>query len=165
MTDWHQPITQGAFIFLISYAIITDLRELRVPNWVPLAIAAVFVVHSLGWHEGNDLLAHLLTGAAVLAITFTLFLFGVFGGGDAKFLSALSLWMGPAYLGPFILLTALLGGVTAIALVGLKKLLLLNPALENHAAIAKPLAWARAGKMPYALPLGVAALMMGPALF
>jgi len=41
----------------------------------------------------------------------------------------------------------------------------LNPALENHTAMTKPLAWARAGKMPYAVPIGLSALMLGPALF
>jgi Flp pilus assembly protein protease CpaA len=73
--------------------------------------------------------------------------------------------MGPANLVAFVLLTTLLGGATAVALVGLKKLSLFHPALENHAAIARPLAWARAGKMPYAVPIGLAALLLGPRLF
>ena len=165
MTDWHEPITQAAFIFFISYAIITDLRDLRVPNWVSLAISVLFLIHGFAAQGGEVLLTHVLTGAGVLVVSFALFAWGVFGGGDAKFLAALSLWMGPANIGPFVLLTALLGGVTAVALVGLKKLILLNPALENRAAIAKPIAWARTGRMPYALPLGAAALMMGPGLF
>ena len=165
MTDWHEPIIQAAFIFLVSYAIVTDLRQLRVPNLVPLGIAGLFFVHGLSAHEGVAFIPHLLTGAAVLLITFSLFIFGACGGGDAKLLSALALWMGPAHIGVYILLTALLGGLTAVGLLGLKKLLVLNPALEQHAAIAKPLAWARAGKMPYALPLGLAALMLGPYLF
>lgn len=164
MTDWAVPFIQGAFIFLISYAMVADLRELRVPNWVPLAIAALFLLHSLH-HGADDLPVHLLTGVAVLAAAFVLFVSGVFGGGDAKFLSAIALWMGPAHLGLFVVITTLLGGVTAVALVALKKLLIMNPALEDNAAIAKPLAWARAGKMPYAVPIGLAALMLGPALF
>lgn len=164
MADWSGPIIQGAFIFLVSYAMVTDLRDLRVPNWVPLAIAGLFLLYSL--HQGGgDLPVHLLTGVSVLLVAFALFVAGVFGGGDAKFLAALALWMGPADLAPFVLLTTLLGGATAVALVALKKLLVVNPALENNAAIAKPLAWARAGKMPYALPIGLAALMLGPALF
>ncbi len=164
MTDWAAPIIQGAFIFLVSYAMVTDLRDLRVPNWVPLAIAGLFLLHSL-YQGASDLPLHLLVGAAVLVAGFGLFVAGVFGGGDAKFVAALALWMGPGDLGPFVLLTTLLGGVTAVALVGLKKLLIFNPALENHSAIAKPLAWARAGKMPYAVPMGLAALVLGPSLF
>ncbi len=164
MTEWPELIIQGAFIFLISCGMITDLRDLRVPNWVPLGIAGLFLLYSL--YQGvSGFPMHLLVGAAMLAAGFGLFVAGVFGGGDAKFLAALALWMGPGALGPFVLLTTLLGGATAVALVGLKKLLIFNPALENHAAIAKPLAWARAGKMPYAVPIGLAALMLGPSLF
>jgi len=164
MTDWAEPIIQGAFIFLVSYAMITDLRELRVPNWVPLSIAGLFLFQSVT--EGaSGLPMHLLIAAAVLVAGFAMFVAGVFGGGDAKLLSALALWMGPANLVAFVLLTTLFGGATAVVLVGLKKLLIFNPALENHAAIARPLAWARAGRMPYAVPIGLAALMLGPSLF
>jgi len=164
MTDWAEPIIQGAFIFLVSYAMITDLRELRVPNWVPLSIAGLFLFPSVT--EGaSGLPMHLLIAAAVLVAGFAMFVAGVFGGGDAKLLSALALWMGPANLVAFVLLTTLFGGATAVVLVGLKKLLIFNPALENHAAIARPLAWARAGRMPYAVPIGLAALMLGPSLF
>ncbi len=165
MAEWHEPIIKGMFIFLVIYAIVTDVRELRVPNWVPIAIGSLFLVYSLTLPATGDLSFHLLTGIAVLIGAFALFAAGVFGGGDAKFLSVLALWMGPANLGPFILLTTLLGGATALGLLGLKKLMAVKPALEQRAGMAKPVAWARAGKMPYALPLGVAALMMGPALF
>jgi prepilin peptidase CpaA len=164
MTACAEPIIQGAFIFFVSYAMISDLRDLRVPNWVPLAIGGLFLLHSL-LQGAVDLPVHLLTGAGVLVAGFALFVAGAFGGGDAKFLSVLALWMGPTQLGTFLLVTALLGGAAAVALVGLKKLLVVNPALENHAAMAKPLAWVRAGKMPYAVPIGLAALMLGPALF
>lgn len=164
MTDWAEPIIQGAFIFLVSYAMITDLRELRVPNWVPLSIAGLFLLHSVT-DGASGLPMHLLIAAAVLVAGFAMFVAGVFGGGDAKLLSALALWMGPTNLVAFALLTTLLGGATAVVLIGLKKLLIFNPALENHAAIARPLAWARAGKIPYAVPIGLAALMLGPSLF
>lgn len=165
MADWLGPLIQGAFIFLVSYAIVADLRDMRVPNWVPLAIGGLFLLHSLTLHSASTLPAHLLTGAAVLAGAFALFALGVFGGGDAKFLAALALWMGPGQFGPFLLLTALLGGSAAVAILALKRVLALNPALEDHAALAKPLAWARQAKLPYALPLGLAALLIGPALF
>jgi len=42
----------------------------------------------------------------------------------------------------------------------LRILIVLNPALESHAMIARPAAWMRAGIRPDALPLGVATLFM-----
>lgn len=165
MTDWTPAIVQGAYVFLIAYAIVTDVTSLRVPNWIPLALSGLYLGYAAFAGSYDELALHALIGAGALAASFALFSLGVFGGGDAKFLAALALWMGPASIGPFLVLATLFGGVTAAGLLGLKKLLMINPALENRAVIAKPVAWARDGKMPYALPLGLAALIIGPRLF
>ncbi|NBC89099.1 MAG: hypothetical protein GVX90_06375 [Alphaproteobacteria bacterium] len=111
------------------------------------------------------LATHLLVGAGALVVAFLLFTRGAFGGGDAKFLAALALWMGPAHITGFAVFAALFGGATALCLLALRKLIVLNPALESHAMIARPAAWMRAGILPYVLPLGVAALIMASELF
>jgi len=51
---------------------------------------------------------HLVVGAGAMAIAFLLFTRGAFGGGDAKFLAALSTWMEPAHIPGFSALTAVL---------------------------------------------------------
>ena len=165
MAEWHETLIQGAFVFLVVSAMIADLSVLRVPNWIPVSLCAIFLVHGAMVAPWEVLGVHLLVGFGVLAGGFALFSRGVLGGGDAKFASALALWMGPVHLGAFLLFTALFGGVTALALIGLKKLVILIPALESRAAIARPAAWARAGKLPYAVPIGLAALILGPRLF
>lgn len=165
MTEWHDTLIQGAFVFLIASAIVADLSTLRVPNRIALALCALFLVHGVIGETWQVIAVHMLVGIGVLTAGFALFTLGVLGGGDAKFGAALGLWMGPAHLGAFVLLTALLGGLTALALIWLKKLLLVNPTLESRAAIAKPAAWARTGRLPYALPIGLAALILGPGLF
>jgi len=165
MTEWHETLVQGGFVFLVISAMIYDVSALRVPNWVPLALATLFFYHGATSETWEVIALHALVGACVLAAGFSLFSAGVLGGGDAKFAAALALWTGPAYLGAFLLLTSLLGGIAALGLLGFRKLLVLHPALESRPAIAKPAAWARAGKLPYALPLGLAALILGPGLF
>lgn len=165
MTEWQDLLLQGGFVFLVISAIIGDMSAFRVPNWLPLALAGLFVLYGATSEAWQVLAVHTLVGAGVLAAGFALFTLGVLGGGDAKLAAALGLWMGPAHLGAFLLLTALLGGLVALGLLGIKKLLVLNPALESRAAIARAAAWARAGKLPYALPLGMAALILGPGLF
>lgn len=165
MTDWTPAIVQAVYVFLIAYAMLTDISNLRVPNWIPLSLGALYFGYATLTGSFEELALHALVGAGALAAGFGLFSLGAFGGGDAKFLTALALWMGPASIGAFVMLATLFGGVMAAMLAGLKRLLITNPALANRAVIAKPVAWARDGRMPYALPLGLAALFLGPRLF
>lgn len=165
MTDWTPAIVQAVYVFLIAYAIVTDTTSLRVPNWIPLSLGGLYVGYAMLTASFDQLALHVLIGAGALAVGFGLFSLGAFGGGDAKFLTALALWMGPASIGAFVVLATLFGGVMAAMLVGLKKLLIANPALASRTVIAKPVAWARDGRMPYALPLGLAALFLGPRVF
>jgi prepilin peptidase CpaA len=60
--------------------------------------------------------SHALAGTLVLAAGFALFTAGIIGGGDAKLLSAVALWMGTSKLALFLLCTALAGGVLAICM-------------------------------------------------
>jgi len=165
MTGWFETLVQSGFVFMVCYAVLSDVTRLRVPNAVPVALVALFLLHGLVQQAPGVLATHVLVGAGALAAALFLYTRGAFGGGDAKFLAALALWMGPAHITGFAVPAALLGGVTAVGLLGLKKLLVARPALESRAVIAKPVAWARAGRMPYALPLGLSALIMRPRLF
>jgi prepilin peptidase CpaA len=56
---------------------------------------------------------HVLVGIALFVLGFALFSFGVFGGGDAKLLAAAGLWFGSAQLVPFLVSTAIVGGLLA----------------------------------------------------
>ena len=59
-----------------------------------------------------------LTAAAVMfAIGFVLFWRGVFGGGDAKLVSAMALLVGHREVVDFLILMSLCGGVLALAIV------------------------------------------------
>jgi prepilin peptidase CpaA len=165
MAEWQETVIQGGFVFLVLCAMLTDLSTLRVPNLIPLALCGLFLLSGATGGDWQEISLHMLVGIGALAGGFWLFSLGVLGGGDAKLAAAVALWMGPSHLGAFLLLTVLLGGLAALALIGLKKLIMFNPALESRAAIARPAAWARAGKLPYALPIGLSALILGPGLF
>ena len=69
------------------YAVISDLRAFRVPNWVSgLVVASFLVVASTNASPWPALLGNLITGLAVLAVGFALFAAGLFGAGDVKLL-------------------------------------------------------------------------------
>jgi len=94
---------------------IFDFFTMRIPNWlnavVALSMVAMAVLMGMplgivGWH--------LLTGAVVLVAGFGLFAGGFIGGGDAKLLAAVALWMGWPQVVTFLVVTALAGGALAI---------------------------------------------------
>lgn len=104
-----------AFVALCLFGALTDIASLTIPNWLNLSIAGLGLsalavsgleLSTIGWH----------LGVAVIAFvgSFLLFTFGVFGGGDAKMIPAVALWMGPVAIVPFLFWMALVGGLLAL---------------------------------------------------
>ncbi len=92
-----------------------DALSMRIPNWLTLLIAALFLpmamATGMSW---PDIGAHLLTGFAMFVLGFVIFAMRLFGGGDAKLLAAAALWLGWSDLMPFLVMTAFAGGLLAL---------------------------------------------------
>ena len=131
-----------AACLLFVLAMAWDVRRRRIPNAIPLALAALFGACALaGGAAPAPLWAHLATGGALLAAGFALYLGADLGPGDGKLLAAAGLWVGPRDLGVF------LAGMGACALLLCLFALLPFPAarrmrseLPFAAAIAPPAA-------------------------
>lgn len=93
-----------------------DVMTMRIPNFLPVVLSAVFFVcaFSIGFSQ-FDLWLHIATGLCFLSAGFALFSFGLIGGGDAKILAAAALWFGFPDVLYFLILTALAGGALAAA--------------------------------------------------
>jgi prepilin peptidase CpaA len=99
-----------------------DLVRFRIPNWLSLGLALLYVPAALLVGAGGEvLLGHLLAGGICLAVAFLLFLGRVWGGGDAKLFPALCLWLGWPKLVHFTFAMALAGGVLALVLLVLRR--------------------------------------------
>jgi prepilin peptidase CpaA len=117
-TIWQYAALAG-FCALLAAAAVGDVRRFRISNRLNLAIAGLFFAIALPAGLGGGLLLqHLVWFVLVTAICLGAFYLGAFGGGDAKMIGAVSAWMGPAGLLPFIVWTALWGGVLALLLLG-----------------------------------------------
>ncbi len=103
------------FNALVAVAAIWDVRTLRIPNPIPLAIVALYPAHVVLSAAAPDWPAALGLAAAVLIVGFVLFSRGLIGGGDVKLLAAVCLWAGPAHTLDLMLITALAGGAMALA--------------------------------------------------
>ncbi len=109
-----------AFPALVLWAALRDATTMTIPNRLTLALAAAFVPAALaaglaptGWALAAA------AGAAALVAGVAMFALGWVGGGDAKLFAACGLWVGASAAAPFLLWTAVAGGVLAgLLLVG-----------------------------------------------
>ena len=111
-------VNQGAVLAmaaLLVWAAVTDIRTMRIPNRIVIAIVALYPLWLLTHPAPIDGLWAVTMAAGVLLAGFAAFSAGLIGGGDAKLLAAVSLWAGPAHVVGMLTVTALLGGVLAAA--------------------------------------------------
>lgn len=114
----------GSFILLCAFAAIRDLNTLTIPNWLNGWIAFLFLPMSVVALPGWDVFGlHLLVGLIAFAIAVLLFSLNVFGGGDAKMIPAVALWIGPSGMMSFIVFMAIAGGILTILIVILRGML------------------------------------------
>ena len=139
---------------LILLAALQDAMRLRISNLLSLAIVACFAiwVGAVGpdwslWQNG---------AAFTFAFAFGLLLFsrGLLGGGDVKLLGALALWFDLRGVLAMLVLTAIAGGVLALLLLAIRRLL--PDALTSESGI---LLLRRRGPIPYGLAIAAGALL------
>ena len=98
-------------------AAISDVISLRIPNYLSVALVALFAVHAMVDAMPLDaVLWHVMAGATVLAVGMALFAFGLFGGGDIKLLAAVALLIGWSSLLPLVVMVAVVGGLLAVVI-------------------------------------------------
>lgn len=145
------------FPLLLIIAGAGDALSLRIPNRLNLLIAASFVPMALA--TGMPLPAlglHVVTGLGMLAVGYMLFAFRVFGGGDAKLLAAVGLWLGYPGVLSFLAFTALAGGGLAVA-VGAWSLIRLDSEIRNG-FISRKMGFLNAD-LPYGIALAVGGIL------
>lgn len=100
---------------LLAWGAWSDLTRMKIPNALSLAAMAVFAA-AAAVAPPDDLLPRLAIAAAVLAIGFGSYVFGLFGGGDVKMLSALLLFVPVSTLPLFayVFSASMVAGITVV---------------------------------------------------
>lgn len=112
------------FAVMVTLAAGGDALSYRIPNWLNLLIAVLFLPTALLAGMPIDVMGlHLACGASMLLAGFILHLLHLIGGGDAKLLAAGALWLGWPALPAFLVWTAMAGGLLGLV-VGLRVLYL-----------------------------------------
>ncbi len=109
---------------LILAAGIHDILTMRVPNLICLTLFLMF--WPAAWMaelRPSDIGLHVLLSFAVLTAGYVSFHFKWMGGGDGKLLAVVALWVGPWSALEAFIVTGLLGGMAAFAIVGARRYL------------------------------------------
>ena len=138
------------FPVALVYAAAMDVVTMTIPNRVSILLVAAFLIiapfaglsaETIGWHVA--------AGAAALVVGIALFSFNLMGGGDAKLISAVAVWVGFGYLLHFLVMMALVGGALAIAMLAFRRIV--------PAGLAGKASWSERLHAPGAgIPYGVA---------
>lgn len=106
-------IATSALVTLVALAIWFDLTQRRIPNWISASGFAVGLI--LSAVAGAEALSQAVaTTAATLVVSVLLFAAGGFGGGDVKFLVAVSAFMAPTQLLETVVYASAAGALLAL---------------------------------------------------
>jgi prepilin peptidase CpaA len=151
----------GLMPVLVIVAGLHDLITMKIPNWIsgllilgffPAALALGLPLSVVGLSVALAVIA-LFVGAGMFALRWL-------GGGDAKLLAAVMLWLGLPGALPFLLFTAMAGGGLCLMLI------LARAHLQLYAATGP--AWLGRllepkGDVPYGVAIAIGALLAYPA--
>ena len=153
------PILIAAFALLLIFAAMKDVVSFTIPNWTSIAIALLFIPAALAAGRGwGELTLHLAAGFGMLLLGMAMFAFSWLGGGDAKLLAAVSIWMGWPDLLPWVALVAVFGGVFTLILMAARSRL--GPLVQGF-GLSLPILQ-RAKDVPYGVAISAASLVYLP---
>jgi prepilin peptidase CpaA len=155
----------GLFAAALIWAAIGDLRRLLIPNRIVVGIIALYPIFVLAAPGPVAWMAALGLAGGIFAMGIVLFACGVAGGGDVKMLAATALWAGPDFITPFLFVTALAGGVVAIAVSRPVRAVIrrLGP-LPEGSGLPSVLPAIKSGPVPYGVAIAAGGLFIAFAL-
>ena len=141
----------------MALAASSDLLTMKISNKLVLFLIAAFFIVAIAVQLPLEVMGmHVLCALLVLAVGFTLFALGWIGGGDAKLAAATALWLGFGLAMPYVISSALLGGVLTLAILALRQLPLM-PVLTRYGWLER-LYNPKSG-VPYGIALAIAGLL------
>jgi prepilin peptidase CpaA len=151
---------QTLFVFCMCYAVVSDFRELLIPNWIIVTLVAAFPFFAMLYLRPETALWHILTALVVLAFTTVFFTANWIGGGDAKLMAGAALWAGPQHIAIFLLMMSALGFLLAIVLLSLRTHgSLIAGILPDNWLLRRLQVLAQEGQCPYGVAIGAAAVV------
>ena len=145
----------------VIVAALKDATSFTIPNWLSGLLALAFFPVALAAHLPLSVIGFsVLAGCGALALGMAMFALGWCGGGDAKLLAAVALWLGWQGLAPFAMVTCAAGGALAFALVLARRNILAGMASAGPAWLERLLTPGE--DLPYGMAIAAGALAAFP---
>ena len=143
------------FLGLCVIAAMIDVNRLKIPNWLNIMLAVLFVPAAFLSGLPLEMIGgHVVVGALAFLAAFGLFAFNILGGGDAKMIPAVALWMGPPAAVIFIVYMAVIGGACALLILAVRNVV---PAALVPGAIRAP--FEEGAGVPYGVAIAGGAIL------
>lgn len=172
---YHLALTVIFFVFCVTviYGGISDITQYTIPNRVSYGLISLFAVYAaiifintpsmphLGFYV-TPMLWNVAYGLATFIFFFVFWRLGWLGGGDVKFVSAISFWMGPIYI---LLYVVLLGILSTGYVMLLATLFRWNPYFQDShlpKIVKQALQKTEQKVVPYGVPAAIAAVAVAP---
>lgn len=156
----------GIAAVILCLAAMHDVIARTIPDWMPIALAAVGLVERV---LDGRVIAGLLAGVLVFILSGLCWKRGWLGGGDVKLLGAAAIAVPPAVVPPFAVAVALAGGVLSLVYLLIGRLLpkpartgLIGRKIDFLSRIARVEGWRlrRGGPLPYAVAIAAGGLFV-----
>ena len=180
MTQIALSVIPLVFVFLVLLGALSDLSSFKIPNAVSYGLVLLFLLQSiLGWFDTPympslsfhipqywiDVATSFGIAFVVLVVAVIFWTRGWIGGGDAKYLAATSLWMGPIGVIQYMLILSVLSIAMALVLKLSARWGFLVHAARLPGFVKRLYAKIEDNQLPYGFPMGIAALIMIPQIF
>jgi len=129
-------VIEAAASLLLLIACLEDVRHRRIGNRLPAAVALAALLKWLAVGELAPALAAAGAAGSVFALFALCYCRAWVGGGDVKLASAAAFLLGAPATLPLLLLTALIGGILAVAALCSSRHRSVRPTLPYGVAIA-----------------------------
>ncbi len=132
-----------------------DVTRYIIPNWLVASILVLYPAALFINPQQTDWMMAIAGAGIVFLVGYVVFALRLMGGGDIKLITVCALWVGWTALPEFIFLTAIFGGVFALLLLLVRKLL---PRLRLAKTLPRIL---RSGEpVPYGVAIALAFLYL-----
>jgi prepilin peptidase CpaA len=148
------------FAMTIVWAGLMDLVTMKIRNDLILFLLAIYAALApIAGFSAVEIGMSAAVALGVLVVMFIFFGLGWIGGGDAKLAAVIALWLGADYVLPYVLCTALFGGLLTLALLRFRSIVPPAPCLR--------ISWimqlhSSGSGVPYGVAIALAALFVFP---